>query len=89
MELAQSGTNVTGSMCSGLCVPGDNPRLEVSGTVNGEALTYTAQASLGPDCDAVVEAEVMLNVAGTEFMGTQTQSTCEGTAIGSVSARKR
>ena len=43
--------------------------MEVSGTVNGEALTYTARANLGPDCDAVVEAEVMLNAAGTEVHG--------------------
>ena len=89
MELTQSGPNVTGSMCSGLCVPGDFPILEVSGIVNGESLVYAARASLGPDCDVVVEAEVTLNAAGTVFTGSQTQSTCEGTAVGSVSARKR
>ena len=46
MELTQSGPNVTGSMCSGLCVPGDFPILEVSGIVNGESLVYAARASL-------------------------------------------
>lgn len=61
MELTQSGSNVTGSLCSGLCVTDDNPRMEVSGTLNGVALTYAARANLGPDCDGVVEAEVTLN----------------------------
>ena len=50
---------------------------------------YTAVTSLGPECEARVDAELTVDPSGSRLAGSQTQSTCEGTAIGQVSATKR
>jgi hypothetical protein len=85
MELRQSGSSVTGTLrFSGLDLA-----VAVAGEVDGTIFTYTARAFLSPACEAVVRAETTVDVAGARFSGAQTQSTCEGTAVGHVSAMRR
>ena len=85
MELRQSGSSVTGTLrFSGLDLA-----VAVVGDVGGTRFTYTARALLSPSCEAVVRAETTIDVAGARFSGGQTQSTCEGTAVGQVSATRR
>jgi hypothetical protein len=85
MELRQSGANVTGSIrVRGLDLP-----VPLSGSVDGERFAYTALASLGPSCDVVVSADTSVDAEATRFTGTQTQSTCEGVAVGRIAATRR
>lgn len=85
MELRQSGSNVSGTLrFSGLDLP-----VALTGEVDGSSFTYAARAALGPGCESVVRAQTTVEAAGTRLGGPQTQSTCEGTAVGQVSATRR
>ena len=86
MELTQSGTAVSGFLRFGF------ESIEVpitAGRINGRRLTYSAVTVLGPGCEVRVEAELTVDASVTRLEGSQTQSTCEGTAIGQVTATKR
>ena len=88
MELSQSGTTVSGFLrFSPNFAAIDTPI--TAGRINGSRLTYTAVTSLGQGCEARVDAELTVNPSGTRLEGSQTQTTCEGTAVGQVSATKR
>ena len=88
MELSQSGTTVSGSLRF-------SPNFDAidtpitAGRIDGSRLTYSAATSLGPGCEARVDAEVTVDPSGTRMEGSQTQSTCEGTAVGQMMATKR
>ena len=88
MELSQSGTTVGGFLRF-------SPNFDAidtpitAGRINRNRLTYTAVTSLGPGCEARVDAELIVDPLGTRLAGSQTQSTCEGTAVGQVTAVKR
>lgn len=83
MELRQSGSSVTGT----LRLSGLDLTVPVSGEVEATTFTYSARALLAPGCEAVVRAETTVDI--TRFSGSQTQSTCDGTAVGQVSATRR
>lgn len=87
MNLSQSGTAVGGfRRFSPNFDPIDAPL--TAGRINGSRLTYSAVTSL-PACEVRVDADLTLDSSGTRIKGSQTQSTCEGTAVGKVTARKR
>jgi len=86
MELTQSGTAVSGVLRFGL----ESIEAPITGgRINGSLLTYSAVVLLRPKCEARVDAEVTVNASATRLEGSQTQSTCEGTAVGRVTATKR
>jgi hypothetical protein len=58
------------------------------GQINGNLLTYSA-LYLGPRCEARVDAELTVDASVTRLERSQTQSTCEGTALGQVTATKQ
>ena len=86
MELTQSGTAVSGVLRFGF-ESIDVPITE--GRINGSLLTYSAVTLLGPGCEDRVDAELTVNASATRLEGSQTQSTCEGTAVGRLTAIKR
>lgn len=83
MELRQDGANVSGTLLyRGTTIP-----LPVSGRVDGARLIYDGRVSIAPNCEAVVHAETTID--GVRLSGQQTQSTCEGTAVGQMTATRR
>ena len=82
MELTQDGSNVKGT----LHFKGLETSFPIVGKVTGKTFSYSAKASLGPNCDATVVAETTVDDGGSRFQGSQTQSNCEGTAVGRVAA---
>lgn len=88
MELSQSGTTVSGFLRFS---PGfeDIDTTITAGHIVGSRLTYSATTSLGQGCEARVDADVTVDPSGTRLEGSQTQSTCEGTAVGQSTATKR
>lgn len=85
LELRQSGSSVTGT----LRLSGLDLAVPVTGQIDGTTFSYSARAALAPGCEAVVRAETTVESAGARFSGSQTQSSCEGTAIGQVNATRR
>jgi hypothetical protein len=85
IELRQRGSAVSGT----LRVRGLESPFPVSGEVRDTTFTYTAQGSLGPGCDVAVDGETTVDAAAGRMSGAQTQSTCEGVAIGQVTATRR
>ena len=85
IEVRQDGSNVTGT----LLVRGLDMPLTLSGEVQGTTLTYTVKGSLGPTCEVTVKAETTIDATTGRMRGTQTQSTCEGTAVGQITAVRR
>jgi hypothetical protein len=85
MELLQSGSAVTGT----LLYRGTSLPVSLSGSVTGNSFTYSATATLSPGCPVTIQASATINTAGARLEGSQTQSTCEGSAIGQVTATKR
>src|ERR1700752_3835515 len=76
MDLNQNGSRVTGTLrFNGLDVS-----FPVSGKVTGTKFTYIAKAIMGPNCEAAIEGEMT---------GSQTQTNCEGKAVGKVAAARR
>jgi hypothetical protein len=85
IEVRQNDSNVTGTLrLQGLDLP-----FELNGEVQGTTFTYTIEGSLGPSCEVTVEAETTIDVATGRLSGTQTQSTCEGIAVGQITAVRR
>ena len=60
-----------------------------AGLISGSRLTYTAVTSLGQGCEVRVDADMTIDPSGARLEGSQTQATCEGTAVGQVTATKR
>jgi hypothetical protein len=85
MTLKQDGSKVTGT----LRFEGLNLTFPVSGNVTGTAFVYTSKAKLGPDCEAKLAGETIVEAASGSLRGSQTQTSCEGTAIGEVTAVRR
>ncbi len=85
MELTQSGTAVSGVLLFGFEAL-EAPITE--GRIDGSLLTYTAVLPV-PGCEFRVEAEVTIDAPATRLEGSQTQSTCEGTAVGRIVATKQ
>jgi len=85
MDIRQNGSSVTGTLrVQGLDLP-----LPLTGEVLGTTFTYTARGDISPTCEAAVVAETTVNVAAGRLSGSQTQSTCEGKAVGQVTAVRR
>ncbi len=88
MVLSQSGTTVSGFLRF-------SPNFDAidtpitAGRIDGSRFTYSAVTSLGPGCQVRVDAEVTVDSSGTRMEGSQTQSTCERTAVGQMTATKR
>ena len=87
LGLQQSGSTLAGEA---IFAEGrsDELRLPLTGTVEGSNLNYRAELTIA-GCRLTLEATAALNSTASEFSGNQTQSTCEGRAVGSVSCRKR
>ena len=82
MELTQDGSTVKGT----LHFRGLETTFPIIGKVKGKTFSYSAKASMGPNCEATVVAETTVDDAADRFEGSQTQSNCEGTAVGRVTA---
>ena len=82
MELTQDGSTVKGT----LRFTGLETSFSINGQVKGKTFSYSGKARIGPNCDATVVAETTVDDAGGRFEGSQTQSNCEGTAVGRVAA---
>jgi hypothetical protein len=83
MELSQSGSSVAGTLrFSGLDLS-----FPISGQVDGNRFDYRSSATLD-GCELRLEARTVIDSSGRRFSGDQTQSSCEGTAIGRVEATK-
>ena len=87
ISLRQSGSSVTGEFIYGEG-RSDEFRLLLRGTVEGNQFNYRAELK-ADDCLLIVEAETTLNSMANEFSGDQTQSSCEGRAVGRVTCIKR
>ena len=85
MELKQEGSRITGT----LWFKGLNKDFPVSGKIAGTTFIYTSKAMLSPDCEASLAAETTIDESSRKFKGSQTQKTCEGTAVGEVTAVRR
>ena len=85
MELTQDGSTVKGT----LRFKGLETSFPITGKVKGRTFSYTAKASVGPNCEASVVAETTVDDVAGRFEGSQTQSNCEGTAVGRVSAVRK
>ncbi len=88
MEFRQSGTTVRGF----LRFSPNFDKIDVpltAGRIDGSRFTYSAVTSLYPGCQVRVDGEVIVDPSGTRLEGSQTQSNCEGTAVGQVTATKR
>lgn len=85
MKLKQNGSRVTGTMkFSGVDVS-----FPLSGKIAGTRFTYAAKAIMGPNCEATVEGEMILDEEANQMAGSQTQTNCEGKAVGKVTAVRR
>ena len=85
MELKQEDSKITGT----LRFKGLNMDFPVSGKIAGTTFIYTSKAMLSPDCEASLAAETTIDESSRKFKGSQTQTTCEGTATGEVTAVRR
>ena len=87
LDLQQSGSTVTGTLQiqSATTVPA----LSVTGRVSGSTFTYTATGSFGAGCDVEIEATTTVTSSGNRMTGPQTQTTCDGTAVGQMDATRR
>jgi hypothetical protein len=85
MELKQEGAMVTGT----LRFKGLDLSFPLSGKVAGTAFSYTSKARLNPNCEATITGETIVDAASGKFKGSQTQTNCEGTAVGQVTAVRR
>ncbi len=88
LNLSQSGTTVGGFLRFSPNFDSIDVPL-TAGRINGSRLTYTAVTSLGQGCEVRVDADMTVDSSGTRLEGSQTQATCEGTAVGQVTATKR
>jgi hypothetical protein len=85
LKLKQKGAQITGT----LRFKGVNSDFPVFGKIAGTTLTYTAKAMLSPNCEASLTAETTVDESARKFKGSQTQTTCEGTAVGEVTAVRK
>ena len=85
LKLKQKGSQITGT----LRFKGVNSDFPVSGKIVGTTFSYTSKAMLSPDCEASIAAETTIDESSRKFKGSQTQTTCEGTAVGEVTAVRR
>lgn len=85
LKLKQKGSQITGT----LRFEGVNSDFPVSGKIAGTTFSYTSKAMLSPDCEASIAAETTIDESSRKFKGSQTQTTCEGTAVGEVTAVRR
>jgi len=85
MKLEQDGSSVKGS----IRFKSLDFSFPVSGTVTATTFTYTAKGNLGPKCEFTLAGETVVNETTNRMKGSQTQTNCEGTAKGEVTAVRR
>ena len=85
LELIQDGSTVKGT----LRFKGLETSFPIAGTVKGRTFSYSAKASVGPSCEATVVGETTVDDDAGRFEGSQTQSNCEGTAVGRIIAVRK
>jgi len=85
MELKQDGSNVKGS----IRFKGLDLSFPVSGNVKATTFTYTAKSNISPKCEFTLVGEMIVNESTNRMKGSQTQTNCEGTAKGEVTAVRR
>ena len=85
MELKQHGSSVKGY----IRFKGLDFSVPVSGTVAATTFTYTARAKISPKCEVTITGETVVNETTNRMKGSQTQTNCEGTAKGEVTAVRR
>lgn len=66
----------------------DEFRLSFDGTIEGNNITYTAQTVIA-GCELSVSATARVDATAITISGDQTQSSCEGPAIGQIRGTKR
>ncbi len=86
-SLRQSGSAVTGELVFGAGWPYEL-RAPLTSTLAGKRFNYRAELQVD-DCLLVVEAETTLNPMANKFSGGQTQSNCEGRAVGRITFRQK
>ena len=84
LEIAQSGSTITGT----IRYAGLQATFPLSGSLGGDRFEYRSSLTIA-GCEFRLEAETTVEPDGRCFTGTQTQSTCEGTASGRVEATRR
>ncbi|HTG92364.1 MAG TPA: hypothetical protein VL866_07255 [Pyrinomonadaceae bacterium] len=85
MELEQDGSGVKGTAR----FKGLDLSFPVSGKVAATTFTYTAEASIGPECEFTIVGETVVDETRNRMTGSQSQTNCEGTAKGEVTAVRR
>lgn len=85
MELTQNGSVVKGT----LRFKGLEVSFPLTGKTKGTIFTYSAKGNMGPNCEATVTGEITVDQSAGQMEGSQTQSNCEGTAEGRVTAVRR
>jgi cytoskeletal protein CcmA (bactofilin family) len=85
LELTQDGSTVKGT----LRFKGLETSFPIAGKVKGRTLIYSAKGNVGPNCEASVVGEATVDDVAGRFEGSQTQSNCEGTAVGRVTAVRK
>ena len=85
MELEQDGSSVKGS----IRFKGLDFSFPVSGTVAATTFTYTAKGNISAKCEFTLAGETAVNESTNRMKGSQTQTNCEGTAKGEVTAVRR
>jgi hypothetical protein len=83
MKLEQDGSSVKGT----IRFEGLDLSFPVSGKVMATTFSYTAKGDIGENCKFTLAGETVVN--GNRMKGSQTQTNCEGTAKGEVTAVRR
>ena len=83
MELEQDGSSVKGS----IRFKGLDLSFPLSGRIAAATFTYTAKANISPKCEFTLVGKTVVN--DSTMKGSQTQTNCEGTAKGEVTAVRR
>jgi len=85
MELEQDGSSVKGS----IRFKGLDFSFPVSGTVAATTFTFTAKGTISAKCEFTLAGQTVVNESTNRMKGSQTQTNCEGTAKGEVTAVRR
>ena len=85
LELEQDGSSVKGS----IRFKGLDFSFPVSGTVAATTFSYTAKGNISAKCEFTLAGETVVNESTNRMKGSQTQTNCEGTAKGEVTAVRR
>jgi hypothetical protein len=84
LSITQSGSTITGT----IRYAGLQATFPLSGNLAGDRFEYRSSLTIA-GCEFRLEAETTVEPDGRRFAGSQTQSSCEGTALGRVEATRR